>query len=216
MPDSLFAKKLNLLEEFLNLSLFDGFSNLTLQKAGLNIGLDKGQVAILAPDGTLSMVDYWFSLADEFMAQEISKRSGLKIREKATLAIRSRIEFLGKNKEALRSSIALLALPQNLVRGIKIGGRFVDAAWRSMGDNSTDINFYSKRMTLLGVDILVGAYFLGDDSNENIDTWAFLDRRIENIMQFEKAKFEFKKLKAKIPNPIPFLAKLRYGEKPLP
>lgn len=216
MSDSIFEKKSKLLEEFLNHSAFDGFSQKSLEIAGENIGLNVGQIAILAPNGVISMVDYWFSMADDYMEQALLSRSGLKIREKATLAVRARIEFLGQNKEALRHAIALLAMPNNLARGLQIGARFVDKAWRAMGDISTDINFYTKRMTLLGVDIMVGTYFLGDDSLENVDTWAFLDRRIENIMQIEKAKFQFRNFTKKLPDPIPFLARLRYGAKPLP
>ena len=35
-------------------------------------------------------------------------------------------------------------------------------------------------------------YWLGDDSPGARDTWAFLDRRIEDVMQIEKAKARFR------------------------
>jgi ubiquinone biosynthesis protein COQ9 len=31
-------------------------------------------------------------------------------------------------------------------------------------------------------------FWLGDASDQHVDTWGFLDRRIENVMQFEKLK----------------------------
>ena len=43
------------------------------------------------------------------------------------------------------------------------------------------------------------------------ETWAFLDDRIGNLMQFEKAKGQIQKA---LPNPsdlVGFLGKLRYG-----
>ena len=214
MTNSIYDKKPELLKTFIEGAAFGSLSMENLELAGKEIGLSKGEVLILAPNGPISMIDYWFAQADEFMAQEIQKREGLKIREKATLAVRARLEYLGQNKEALRRAIALLALPQNAARGIKIGMRFVDAAWRAFGDKSTDFNFYTKRMTLLGVGISTAAFFLVDDSENNQETWNFLDRRIENIMQFEKAKAGFRKFTGNLPDPIPFLARLRFGAKP--
>lgn len=214
MQESIFDKKNELLQIFLGLSVFNGLSTQSLLMAGREMGLNEGQISIIAPNGPISLIDYWFSLADEFMVQNLNSRQGLKIREKATLAIRSRLEYFSANKEAFRKAIALLALPTNSLRALSIGNRFSDLAWRTFGDKSTDFNYYSKRAMLLATDIATAAYFLGDESDEHQDTWAFLDRRIENIMQIEKAKFEFKKLTANLPDPIPFLAKLRYGAKP--
>lgn len=214
MKESIFDKKTELLENFLGLAVFNGLSSQSLLMAGRQIGLNEGQVSIIAPDGVISIIDYWFSMADEFMVENLNSRQGLKIREKATLAIRSRLEYFSSNKEAFRKAIALLALPTNAIRALAIGNRFSDLAWRTFGDKSTDFNYYSKRAMLLATDIATSAYFLGDESDEHQDTWEFLDRRIENIMQIEKTKFEFKKMVANFPDPIPFLAKLRYGAKP--
>ena len=214
MEKSIFDNKSELLQNFLGLSVFNGLSDQSLLMAGREMGLNEGQISIIAPNGPVSMIDYWFSLADEFMVQNLNSRQGLKIREKASLAIRSRLEYFSSNKEAFRKAIALLALPTNSLRALLIGNRFSDLAWRTFGDKSTDFNYYSKRAMLLATDIATAAYFLSDESDEHQDTWAFLDRRIENIMQIEKTKFEIKKFTANLPDPTPLLAKLRYGAKP--
>ena len=49
-----------------------------------------------------------------------------------------------------------------------------------------------------------------DDSDDEAATNAFLDARIENVMQFEKAKSEAKKLGFDPVKAIELLAKLRY------
>ena len=205
----------SLLEAFLQNAPFAGMNDAALKAAAREIVLSEGALEIIAPDGAISMIDYWFSKADEVMESELSIRKGLKIREKATFAVRSRLEFFGQNKEALRRAIVQLALPQNAARALAIGYRMADKAWRAFGDTSTDFNYYSKRTMLLGVDVATSAFFLGDESTEHQNTWAFLDRRIENIMQIEKAKAGFRKAKEKLPDIIPLLAKLRYGAKPL-
>jgi ubiquinone biosynthesis protein COQ9 len=214
--DTIDAKKVGLLSAVLEEAMFDGFGYASLRNGAKKTGLSQGELALIAPDGALSIIDYWFSLADEAMVSAVSAQTSFKIREKATFAIRTRLEYFAQNKEALRKAIIHLSLPQNAKRGLEIGYRFADKAWRAFGDKSTDFNYYSKRTILLGVDMATVTFFLGDDSPNHNDSWAFLDRRIENIMQFEKAKAQFRKLTDNLPNPIPFLSKLRFGARPLP
>ena len=61
------------------------------------------------------------------------------------------------------------------------------------GDSSDDFNWYTKRATLTGVYSATVLYWLGDESTDSANTWAFLDRRIGDVMQIEKAKAEVKK-----------------------
>ena len=214
--DPILAKKEELLSAFLENAPFNGMSARALGFAAKESGIDEGMTQILAPNGAISLIDYWFSKADEFVAEAILARKSLKIREKATLAIRARLEFFAPHKEALGKALAILALPHNLGHSLSIGYRFSDIAWRAMGDKSTDFNYYTKRTMLLAADAATGAYFLNDDSEDFAKTWEFLDRRIGNIMQIEKTKAQFRNLKTKIPDPVPLLARLRYGKRPMP
>jgi ubiquinone biosynthesis protein COQ9 len=50
------------------------------------------------------------------------------------------------------------------------------------------VNWYTKRATLSAVYSSTVLYWLGDETQGNEATWAFLDRRIENVMQFEQVK----------------------------
>jgi ubiquinone biosynthesis protein COQ9 len=60
--------------------------------------------------------------------------------------------------------------------------------WRLAGDTATDYNHYTKRMTLGSIYAATLAVFAQDESEDLADTKAFLDRRIEGVMKFEKAK----------------------------
>ena len=205
-----------LLDSFLNNAAFSGLGAPALLQAAKENGINKGEVEIIAPNGAISMIDYWFQKADDYVIETLISRGGLKIREKATLAIRARLEFLGQHKEALTKAIAIMALPHNIAHSLSIGYRFSDKVWRAFNDKSTDFNYYTKRTMLLAVDTSTAAYFINDDSHEHEDTWGFLDRRIENIMQIEKTKFKIREFKEKLPDPIPLLARLRYGKRPMP
>src|SRR6185369_12054775 len=114
--------------------------------------------------------------------------AALKIRERIKLAVRFRIENTVGGKESVRRGLALLALPLNSPLGLKLLYRTVDAIWYAAGDTSTDFNFYTKRATLAGVFSSTLLYWLNDRSEGNEATWSFLDRRIDNVMRFEKWK----------------------------
>lgn len=69
-----------------------------------------------------------------------------------------------------------------------------------MGDKSTNFNWYAKRTTLSGVLGAMLAAWIGTDDEAEVD--ARLDRRIANIMQFEKFKAQAKDAFAKMPDPM--------------
>ncbi|MEM6649121.1 MAG: COQ9 family protein, partial [Pseudomonadota bacterium] len=94
--------------------------------------------------------------------------------------------------------------------------RTAGAMWQILGDPSTDINFYTKRLTLSGVYLSTLARWFADEAGDDGEapyaaTWAFLDDRIENVMQFEKVKGRFQKGAPDRQRIAAFLGKLRYG-----
>ena len=82
--------------------------------------------------------------------------------------------------------------------------------WRAAGDLSTDYNHYTKRMILAGVYAATITIFLDDESEAWADTRAFLARRIDGIMRFEKAKAGFVKRTEHLPSLSRFIGRLRY------
>ena len=60
--------------------------------------------------------------------------------------------------------------------------------WRLAGDTAADFNHYTKRATLAALYAATLSVFAGDTSEGKAETLAFLDRRIEGVMRFEKAK----------------------------
>ena len=80
--------------------------------------------------------------------------------------------------------------------------RTVDAIWYAAGDTSTDYNFYTKRGLLAGVYSSTVLYWLNDDSEGAVATWAFLDRRIADVMKVPKLIGKVSGLTGKLPNPL--------------
>lgn len=170
---------------------FDGWSDVTLRAAVADSGLAVGLAAGLFPRGGIDLAVAYHKSGDQTLRDELAQAdlTALRFREKVTYAVRRRLELV--DKEAVRRGVALFALPQHGLEGAAQIWGTADTIWTALGDPSRDINWYSKRATLSAVYSATVLYWLGDNSEMDADTWAFLDRRIENVMQFEKIKAGF-------------------------
>jgi ubiquinone biosynthesis protein COQ9 len=118
--------------------------------------------------------------------------ASMKIRDRIRALVWTRLEIMGAAREAIRSALSVLAMPQNVALAARVGWSSADLMWRLAGDTSTDFNHYTKRMTLGAVYGSTLIAWLDDSSESWSDTAAFLDRRIDNVMQFEKWKAQWR------------------------
>ena len=210
--DHLAATRKALLDAALPNIAFDGWTPRLLIQSAEAAGISQGEMRLAFPDGVLGLIDYFLADGDRRMEVALAEKNiaAMKIRERITLAVRTRLEVDEANREAMRRAITMLALPTSGGLGARTLYRTVDAIWRAIGDQSTDFNFYTKRATLAGVFSAVTLFWFADDSAAYARTWAFLDSRIEDVMRIEKAKAQVKKVGALLPDPIALLGRLRY------
>lgn len=194
---------------------FDGWSDAARDMAADAAGIDRDVAALAYKDGAVDMIDAWFAEIDRAMIAAVpaSALAMMKVRQKITALVEARLEATAADRESLRRAIAILALPQNLAKAARLGWRTVDLIWRLAGDVATDYNHYTKRTILLGVYGSTIGVFLDDESEDHADTRAFLARRIEGIMAFEKAKAGFLKRTEHRPSLSRFIGRLRYPVK---
>jgi ubiquinone biosynthesis protein COQ9 len=169
---------------------FDGWGPKTVETAADAIGADRDVAKLAVPGDAAGMIDLWFAQIDRRMAAALPPETlaAMKIREKITALVEARLDALAPDREALRRAVAILAMPQNAARAARLGWRSADVMWRLAGDVATDYNHYTKRAMLAGIYAATIAVLLQDQSEGQADTRAFLARRIDNIMEFEKAK----------------------------
>ncbi len=181
--------KEQLLDAALNHVMFDGWSDATFTAAVQDSGLDMAVAKMACPRGAIDLAIAYHQRGDVLMLAryESEDLSALRYSEKITALVRFRMEAVS-DKEAVRRGTTLFALPQHAGDGAKLIWGTADAIWNALGDTSRDSNWYSKRATLSAVYSATVLFWLGDTSDDHADTWAFLDRRIENVMQFEKVK----------------------------
>ena len=193
---------------------FDGWSDRAVAAAAQAAGVDP-VLAELSFDGPVDMIDAWFGAIDAAMTarHDADALAAMKIRERIAALVMARIEAAEPNREALRRAVAILAMPPNVPRAGRLGWRTVDLMWRLAGDTATDYNHYTKRGLLSAVYASTVAVFLDDESEGLAETRAFLDRRIENVMQFESAKAQLLRPGGERFSVTRFLGRLRYRER---
>ncbi len=181
---------------------FDGWSQESVAAGALDAGIDPDLAAVAFRGGTLQMVEAYIALADARMLAALGDLSGHKIRERIRLAVATRLQQADGEREVVRRTLAVLALhPAVAARTL---WRTADTMWRAAGDTATDYNHYTKRMILGAVYSATLLVWLDDSEG-----WpAFLDRRIDGIMRFEKTKARLTGLH--FPSPARFLGRLRY------
>ncbi|MGN7158971.1 COQ9 family protein [Sphingomonas sp. SAFR-052] len=169
---------------------FDGWNDKAVAAAAQTFGANPDVARLAYAGGAVDMIDAWFAEIDRRMIDALpaDRLSAMKIRERITALVEARLAAVAGEREALRRALAILAMPQNVARAAKLGWRTVDLMWRLAGDSATDYNHYTKRAMLGAVYAATVTVFLDDESGGHADTRAFLARRIDGIMRFEKFK----------------------------
>ena len=191
---------------------FDGWTEEALAMAAEELGVPPGRARLAFPGGAIEMVDAWFDWIDKAMliAFPPERIAQMKIRERIRDLILFRFETMRPHREALRRALAVLAMPQNLAAAARLAWRSADRIWRLAGDTATDFNHYSKRAILVGVYGSTTLVFLDDYDEVLAETRAFLGRRIDDVMRFEKFKASWRGTRERLPSLSRFLGRLRY------
>ena len=171
-------------------AVFDGWTEAAVNNAAQGQGVAPATARIAFPGGAMDMIAAWIESIDADMARALTaeRLGNLPIRERIRALVQFRLDALAGREEALRRALSIMAMPQNAVQAARLGWHSADAMWRLAGDTSTDYNHYTKRVTLAGVYAATLLVFANDQSDGKAATTAFLARRIDGVMRFEKAK----------------------------
>lgn len=195
-----------ILDAALSHAVFDGWTVKTLEKAAAEQGLSAFDVKRAFPGGVEEVLALFTARTDAQMVECLRRDytlSTMKIRERIATAVMVRLQLLTPHREAVRRAAGFYTLPWNMAAGAKVLYATVDAIWHEAGDTSTDYNFYTKRAMLAGVYRSTVSVWLDDASDDFADTREFLYRRIENVIQIEKAKAKLRESSAKLDDWLP-------------
>ena len=212
MPTPLEAIRLKLALAVGENAVFDGWTHKAVDSAAAQLDIDPAQARLAFPKPAPQMIEAWIEGVDAAMAAHFTPRkiAAMKVRDRIRALIWYRLEVMGPAREAVRTALSILAMPQNMPVALRIGWRSADLMWRIAGDTATDYNHYTKRMILSGVYGSTLLAWLDDQSEGWMETGAFLDRRLADVMRFEKWKATWRGNDLHRPSLTRFLGRLRY------
>lgn len=152
----------------------------------VRLGVDSALAVIVYPQGTRDIVAAMNEMADEAMVAAIHRHAGyryLKIRQKIAFAVRARLEALEAYRPALRQLPDWAMRPSRGLQTLRSIWATADMAWYEAGDTATDYNHYTKRLLLSAVIVATKLFWLRDESRGSAASWAYLDARIDDVLQ---------------------------------
>ena len=202
------ALKDQILEAALLHAAFDGWSRRTLVNAASDVGIDAATARRLFPQGGDSLLEWLDDWADRQMLAAVSRKDleQLPVRRRIAQLVRTRLELLAPHREALRRAAAARGMPGNIVQGGRSLWRTVDLMWQTTGlggGPAEGFSYYSRRASLAAVLIATFLYWLEDQSEDSTDTWAFLDRRIEDVMRIGRTRAQVERWLSWLPGRRP-------------
>lgn len=166
------------------------WSHAALLAGADDLGLSPAAAGLVG-SSDVEFVQAFAAQCNRRLARELTARTeqlaSLRVRERVALGVRLRLEMLAPYIDSWPRALALLAAPPALPRTLALYAQAADAIWHAAGDTSTDYNWYTKRALLVGVYAATEFFMLTDCSPGYADTWAALDRRIEEVLQLGQA-----------------------------
>lgn len=172
---------------------FEGMNDMALAAGARDIGIDPALIRVHFPQGGAGLAAAYHRRADDALRQALARTPPEgRFRDRVSQAIWMRLEL--SDPELVRAGAATLALPQNSALAARLIWETADVIWTGLGDRSRDVNWYSKRATLAAVISTTVLFWLGDDSPDQAETRAFIERRIDGVMSIETVKARLRRL----------------------
>lgn len=182
-----------LIEAALSHAHFDGMNWAALKAGAADIGMSQDAMRVYVPGGGAELAAAYHRRADDALRHWLtaSPPEG-RFRDRIADSVWQRLSFVEPG--LVRAGAAVFALPAHSALGARLIWETADIIWTGLGDGSDDVNWYTKRATLAAVIGATSLFWLGDHSDDYHMTREFLDRRVDDVMQIEKAKANLRQI----------------------
>lgn len=182
---------------------FEGWTDRALRAGIADRGLTAAEGELAFRGGAPEMIAHWSAWSDGRMLallDEVDPKA-MTERERLSFVMRARLETNVPYREAVRRTLAYLALPIHADLSARLAWRAADAISYAAGDRLTGFGFYTRRGLLAGAYAATVLFWLDDDSEAFVETWAFLDRRIDDLSRLPQPMAVLARLGQRLPTP---------------
>ena len=169
---------------------FDGWNEKIFSTVANDLKISIDEIHALFPNNYIDLLKFYLEDSENKMLIDSKKLkiSNMKINKKIYEIILFRIKKNLNNKQLIRKTFIALSSPKNSLLGMSSLFSIVDNMWFVAGDNSSDFNYYTKRLVLAGVYTSVLLYWLNDDSKNLIKTENYLNKQLKKTSFIKKIK----------------------------
>lgn len=211
--------KRKILEKFFEICPFEGVSEATLEKAMDLCKIDAKFKNIIFENGVLDLIEFYIDENNQKLARIIENKpnfANFKIRDKIKFALYNLFELQKDHQLALQRVRNFYFDMRNfsincdnttekygakpMIMAFKNAAKISDFIWKALNDQSTDFNYYTKRLTLSKIIIASFQTFVKDNTTNLDETKHFIDKQVEKVMKFEKFKAKMRDFTTNLKN----------------
>ena len=196
---SLEKKRLELINLTKNIVNKNGWNDSLFEKISSHYTITQEELMILFPEGYKQMLKLSLDYLNYELENICSQYDFIRIpvHKRIKKIILTKVNLMNKNKDFYRRTFYFLLIPINYKLLTTYLYKSVDLMWYISGDNSTDFNFYTKRMILSGVYSSVIFHFISNDSL--LETENKLDNNLLKVSKIPLIKDKIQLYKKSLP-----------------
>ena len=143
-----------------------GWNDSLFENISFHNRISYDELIILFPDGYKEMLKLSLDYLNYELENICSQYDFIRIpiHKRIKKIIITKINLMNKHKDFYKRTFYFLLIPMNYKLLTAYLYKTVNLMWYIAGDNSTDFNFYTKRMILSGVYSSVILHFISNDS----------------------------------------------------
>ena len=185
---SLFLTRKKILKDIKTLVIKDGWNDQLFFNYSKISKFSNEEINALFPEGYKTLIDMYLEEINLKMTKNSKKINLISLRthERVRELVKLKLNIMLKEKILVKKTFIHLLLPFNHRIAYKNLYRTVDQIWFLAGDNSTDFNFYSKRLILATIYTSTISHFINNDNYE--ETINFLEKNLKKVSLIPKFK----------------------------
>ena len=195
--NKVYKKKLAILEQVKTIVIKNGWSEKILSEL-MKKEFTNPDLILCFNKEYVNILNFSLDELNKVLETEINKTNiiNFPIHKRIKKILMKRLDILNRDKIFYKKTFNHLILPQNLKIMKKNLYKTVDNMWYLAGDNSTDFNFYTKRLTLALIYVNALIVFFNKDYNQ---AELNIDKNLKKISKIPKFKNRFNFISENLP-----------------
>ncbi len=187
-----------ILEIFLGRCLYSGWNQEALKEAAREAKIDPKFLPFIFANGCLDLANLFISQKNQQLIQKANQPEfqasfkTMKVGERIKSLLKLQLEIYYPHQRQLKKLIDFYFQNKSIANALKNNYETANLIWQIAGDQSTDFNFYSKRIILVKINLRILHCFASDDSIDYQKTINLLDQQIAKVLKFSAFKFKVK------------------------